>query len=114
MSNSLVGLGAIALIAVGSLRDCASLTRYQNETYECQGANAPFERVTFDKLSIGKQGKIVGPEPTKTTITFVSEDVLIADWGRTQLSIKRDTGALTTIQNGILRTHNCKVMKFRM
>jgi len=114
MSNSIVGLSAMALIAVGSLRDCANLTRYQNETYECRGVHAPFERVTFEKLSIGKEGKIVGSEPTRSTITFVSEDVLIADWGRTQLSIKRDTGALTTIQNGILRTHDCKVMKFRM
>lgn len=114
MSNSLIGFGIIALIAAGSLRDCGNLTRYQNETYECLGANAPFERVTFEKLSIGKHGKIVGAEPNQSTITFINDEILIADWGRTQLSIKRKTGALTTIQNSTLRTHSCKVMKFRM
>jgi len=114
MSNSLVGLSFIALLTAGTLRDCASLTRYQNETYECLGIHAPFERVTFEKLSIGQQGKIVGAEPTKSKITFASDDVLIADWGRTQLSIQRETGAITTINNGIMRTHNYKVMKFRM
>ncbi len=114
MSNSLVGLSFITLLTAGTLRDCASLTRYQNETYECSGVHAPFERVTFEKLSIGQQGKIIGAEPTKSKITFISDDVLIADWGRTQLSIKRETGAIMTIQNGILRKHSCKVMKFRM
>lgn len=42
MSNSLVGLSFIALLTAGTLRDCASLTRYQNETYECLGIHAPF------------------------------------------------------------------------
>ncbi len=78
------------------------------------GGTCPFRAGHLRKISNGQQCKILGAEPTKSKITFASDDVLIADWGRTQLSIQRETGAITTINNGIMRTHNDKVMKFRM
>lgn len=114
MSNALLGFSLTTLIIAGSLSDCSNLSRYQNEIYECSKPSAPFERVTFEKVALGKIGKVTGTVPRDVTITFANKKIFNADWGKSELSINRETGAVSIIKNGTLRTHACKVMKFRM
>jgi hypothetical protein len=114
MSYPFLGLSIATVIAVGSLNDCGGLMRYQSEIYECLEAGAPFERLTFTKITLGKNGAVSGAMPPKATITFAGKTVFSANWGNSKLSVNRESGAVTVIKNGILRTHACKVMKFQM
>ena len=65
MSNALLGFSFVALIISGSLSDCSNISRYQNEIYECSKPGAPFERVTFEKVGLGKIGKVTGTVPKR-------------------------------------------------
>ena len=73
MSNALLGFSFVALITSGSLSDCSNISRYQNEIYECSKPGAPFERVTFEKVGLGKIGKVTGTVPRDATITFANK-----------------------------------------
>lgn len=114
MSNAILGFSLTTLIIAGSLSDCSKFSRYQNEIYECSKPGAPFERVTFEKVALGKIGKVTGTVPRDVTVTFANKKIFNADWGKSKLSINRETGAVSIIKDGTLRTHACKVMKFRM
>jgi|SaaInl85LU_5_DNA_1037374.scaffolds.fasta_scaffold47221_2 hypothetical protein len=114
MQYTLVGLSLVGVLLAGSLRDCANLTRFEQESYDCSVTQAPFNKLTFQDIAIGESGIIDGAEPSRATISQYKEDRLIVDWGRDRLAINRKTGSVTVTRNGILRSYACKRAQFQM
>lgn len=114
MTHSLIGLSITALVLSGSLRDCASMTRFNQESYDCSAVNAPFDRIVFSKTDVGKQGTVEGGTPAKVTITASDNNRITATWGEGMVSINRKTGAVTTTLSNNVKTYACKQATFRM
>jgi len=99
---------------VGPLRDCASLTRFEQESYDCSATQAPFNKLTFQDIAIGEGGVVDGADPAGATISQYAGDRLIVDWGRDRLVINRKTGGVMVTRNGVLRSYACKRAQFQM
>ncbi|KGK79704.1 hypothetical protein PM03_09480 [Thalassobacter stenotrophicus] len=114
MHTTLVAFSFASVLLAGSLRDCASLTRFEQESYDCSATQAPFNKLTFQDIAIGEGGVIDGAEPTRATISQYGGDRLIVEWGRDRLVINRKTGGVTVTRNGVLRSYACKRAQFQM
>lgn len=114
MQNTLVGLTFAVVFLGGSLRDCAHLTRFEQESYDCSATQAPFEKLTFQRIDIGETGSIAGAEPASALITDFSEDRLVAEWGRDRLTLSRKSGVVTLTKKGLLRSYACNRAQFQM
>lgn len=114
MANSFIGLSIATLVLIGNLRDCASMTRFNQESYDCSAVSAPFERIVFSDTDVGKQGIVEGGTPTKITITVSDENQITATWGDDLVRINRQTGAITTTISSSVKTYACKQATFRM
>lgn len=114
MANLLIGLLITALVLTGSLRDCASMTRFNQESYDCSAVIAPFKRIVFSDTDVGKQGSVEGGTPTKVTITASDDARITATWGDGMVSINRQTGAITTTISSNVKTYACNQATFRM
>ena len=114
MQTTLVALTLASVILAGSLRDCASLTRFEQESYDCSASQAPFDKVTFQDIAVGESGAVDGAEPTRATISQYGGDRLVVEWGRDKLVINRKTGRVMVTRNGVLRSYACKRAQFQM
>lgn len=114
MANLLIGLLITALVLTGSLRDCASMTRFNQESYDCSAVSAPFKRIVFSDTDVGKQGTVEGGTPTKVTITASDDNRITATWGDGMVRINRQTGTITTTLSSNVKTYACKQATFRM
>ncbi|WP_292287482.1 hypothetical protein [Marivita sp.] len=114
MANSLIGLLITALVLTGSLRDCASMTRFNQESYDCSAVSAPFSRIDFSDTDVGKQGTVEGGTPAKVTIATSDDNQITATWGDGTVRINRQTGAVTTTLRNNVKTYACKQANFRM
>jgi hypothetical protein len=114
MANSIIGLSLMALVLSGSLRDCASMTRFKQESYDCSAIDAPFNRIVFSETDVGKQGSVEGGTAAMITITTSDANRITATWGSGMISINRQTGAVTTTLRRNVRTYACKKATFRM
>lgn len=114
MANTIIGLFLMGLALSSGLRDCASMTRFNQESYDCSAVGAPFNRVAFSDTDVGKQGAVEGGTPTKITITTSDANRITATWGDDLVSINRETGAVTTTISRTIKTYACKKATFRM
>ena len=114
MHYTLVALSLASVLLVGPLRDCASLTRFEQESYDCSATQAPFNKLTFQDIAIGEGGVVDGADPAGATISQYAGDRLIVDWGRDRLVINRKTGGVMVTRNGVLRSYACKRPQFQM
>ena len=114
MAKTIIGMLLITFVLSSSLRDCASLTRFNQESYDCAAMNAPFARIVFRDTDIGQQGAVEGGTPTEVTIASSDDNRITATWGDGMISINRQTGAVTTTLNRNVKTYACKQATFRM
>lgn len=114
MANTIIGMFLMTFALSSSLRDCASLTRFNQESYDCSAINAPVTRIVFRDTDVGKQGAVEGGTPTEVTITSSDDNRITATWGDGMVSIDRQTGAVTTTLNRNVKTYACKKATFRM
>jgi hypothetical protein len=105
---------AAALLVTASLGDCAFLTRFEQESYDCSRSQAPFTRLVFNKTTKGAHGIVEGGSQSRATITEATEAQLLAQWGDDSLSINRESGVVTVTQANIVRSYPCKKASFKM
>ena len=115
MEYPFIGLTVVALVVAGTLHSCGNLTRFEQESYDCNGTNAPFRELVFNDVFLDGQGKVVGPiAPPKAVITDISKSRFSASWGDVRLSVNRVTGKITLQRNGMVSTYKCEPKNFRM
>jgi hypothetical protein len=104
----------VALLFTASLKDCAFLTRFQQESYDCSRTQAPFTKLVFNRMSRGESAKVEGAAQSSATITEVTDTRIDAVWGNDSLSVNRTSGAVTVTVGNVVRSYACTKAQFKM
>lgn len=114
MGYSIFSTVTVALLVTASLKDCALLTRFQQESYDCSTTQAPFTKLVFNRMSGGEPAKVEGAAQSRATITEVTDTRIDAAWGNDSLSINRTSGAVTVTLGNVVRSYACTKAQFKM
>jgi hypothetical protein len=89
-------------------------SRFTQEIYDCTATNAPFKRIVFSEVAIGKIGLVEGTNPNTAIIKSVTDVRIDANWGQSRVQLQRKTGKIIITHNRIVSYYPCKQTEFRM